>query len=127
MSDVSIGYRKIMVNPLLKRKQMIVDVKHPGKANVSKKDLRAQIAKEFHVKETKCLQLFGFRTDFGGQKSSGFCLIYDTLESLQKYEPKYRLLREGMGEKAITSAKARKEKKNKMKKLRAKAKRQAMA
>jgi len=30
---------------------------------------------------------------FGGGKSTGFGLIYDTLESAKKFEPKYRLIR----------------------------------
>lgn len=36
---------------------------------------------------------FGFRTAFGGGKSTGFALIYDNLESAKKFEPKYRLVR----------------------------------
>ena len=36
---------------------------------------------------------FGFRTAFGGGKSTGFALIYDTLDFLRKNEPKYRLVR----------------------------------
>lgn len=36
---------------------------------------------------------FGFRTDFGGGKSTGFALIYDSLDFLKKNEPKYRLVR----------------------------------
>ncbi len=30
---------------------------------------------------------------FGGGKSTGFGLIYDTLDSAKKFEPKYRLIR----------------------------------
>ena len=37
--------------------------------------------------------LFGFRTAFGGGKSTGFGLIYDTLEAAKKLEPKYRQIR----------------------------------
>ena len=37
--------------------------------------------------------LFGFRTAFGGGRSTGFALIYDTAEAAKKYEPKYRLAR----------------------------------
>lgn len=37
--------------------------------------------------------LFGFRTQFGGGKSTGFCLIYDNVQFAKKYEPKYRLVR----------------------------------
>ena len=30
---------------------------------------------------------------FGGGKSTGFGLIYDTLEAAKRFEPKYRLIR----------------------------------
>lgn len=36
---------------------------------------------------------FGFRTQFGGGKSSGFSMIYDTLDYAKKFEPKHRLAR----------------------------------
>lgn len=36
---------------------------------------------------------FGFRTAFGGGKSTGFALVYDTLDYAKKIEPKYRLVR----------------------------------
>ena len=37
---------------------------------------------------------FGFRTNFGGGKSSGFALVYDTMDFAKKFEPKYRLVRQ---------------------------------
>ena len=37
--------------------------------------------------------LFGFRTAFGGGRSTGFALIYDSLDAAKKYEPKFRLAR----------------------------------
>ena len=37
--------------------------------------------------------LFGFKTAFGGGKSTGFALIYDSLDEAKKFEPKYRLVR----------------------------------
>lgn len=40
--------------------------------------------------------LFGFRTHFGGGKSTGFCLIYDSVEDMKKFEPKFRLARAGL-------------------------------
>jgi len=39
------------------------------------------------------LVLFGFRTAFGGNRSTGFCLAYDNQQYLVKYEPNYRLRR----------------------------------
>jgi len=68
--------------------------------------------------EPKLVVLFGFRTKFGGGKSTGFCLIYDSDESMRKFEPKYRLIRQGIIEKKETSRKAIKEAKNKGKKVR---------
>ena len=40
-----------------------------------------------------CIMCFGFKTLFGGGKTTGFALIYDNLDYLKKYEPKYRLQR----------------------------------
>ena len=39
------------------------------------------------------------RTGFGGQRSTGFALIYDTLEDALDSEPKYRLVRVGLKKK----------------------------
>ncbi len=36
---------------------------------------------------------FGFKTAYGGGKSTGFALIYDSLDFLKKNEPKYMLKR----------------------------------
>lgn len=47
----------------------------------------------FKVSEMNQIFLFGFRTVFGGGRSTGFCLIYDTLEAAKRFEPKYRLAR----------------------------------
>lgn len=49
--------------------------------------------------------LFGFRTHFGGGKSTGFCLIYDSIEDMKKFEPKFRLARAGLqvGEESLLS------------------------
>ena len=36
---------------------------------------------------------FGYATAFGGGKSTGFALIYDSVDVAKKFEPKYRLQR----------------------------------
>jgi small subunit ribosomal protein S24e len=61
--------------------------------------------------------LFGFRTVFGGGSSTGFALVYDTVEAAKKYEPKYRLARQGLEKKREGSRKQIKEKKNRGKKV----------
>merc|ERR1740139_580611 len=44
MSDaVVVRTRKFKRNPLLARRQMIVDIVHPGRANVPKSDLQEQV------------------------------------------------------------------------------------
>ena len=37
--------------------------------------------------------LFGFKVAFGGGRSTGFGMIYDSLVAAKKFEPKYRLTR----------------------------------
>ena len=62
--------------------------------------------------------VFGFRTVFGGGKSTGFALIYDTLDFAKKFEPKFRLARHGLVEMKRQPRKQRKERKNRVKKVR---------
>ncbi|KAF9677591.1 hypothetical protein SADUNF_Sadunf08G0123600 [Salix dunnii] len=90
---VTIRTRKFMTNRLLSRKQFIIDVLHPGRANVSKAELKEKLASLYEVKDQNSIFVFKFRTHFGGGKSTGFGLIYDSVESAKKYEPKYRLIR----------------------------------
>lgn len=65
---------------------------------------------------------FGFQTQFGGGKTTGFALIYDTLDHAKKFEPKHRLVRNGLITRQKTARKQRKERKNRMKKVRGTAK-----
>ncbi|CAM6114187.1 unnamed protein product [Calypogeia fissa] len=69
----------------------VIDVLHHGRPNVSK---------------------------FGGGKLTGFGVIYDSLDSAKKYEPKYRLIRNGLASKVEKSRKQVKERKNRAKKFR---------
>ena len=70
----------------------IVDVLHPGRANVPKAELRELLAKMYKTTHDVVV-CFGFRTAYGGGKSTGFALIYDSVDFLKKNEPKYRLKR----------------------------------
>mmetsp|Transcript_30822 Transcript_30822/g.45587 ORF Transcript_30822/g.45587 Transcript_30822/m.45587 type:complete len:137 (-) Transcript_30822:273-683(-) len=98
--------------------QFIVDILHPGRANVPKSELQEVVAGMYKVNDPKLVSLFSFRTKFGGGKSTGFCVIYDNMESLRKFEPTHRQVRGGFVEKKETSRKAIKEAKNKGKKIR---------
>ncbi|ONK80672.1 uncharacterized protein A4U43_C01F20430 [Asparagus officinalis] len=116
--DVTIRTRKFMTNRLLSRKQFVIDVIHPGRANVSKAELKQRLAALYDVKDPNSVFVFKFRTAFGGGKSTGFGLIYDSVDSAKKYEPKYRLIRNGLATKIEKSRKQMKERKNRAKKIR---------
>merc|ERR1712189_22511 len=119
MSDgtATIRTRKFITNRLLSRKQMVVDVLHPGRPNLSKSEVREKLAKVYKT-TADVVVCFGFKTAYGGGRSTGFALIYDNSDLMKKIEPKYRLARLGLYEKPKTSRKQRKEKKNRMKKVR---------
>ncbi|WOK96875.1 hypothetical protein Cni_G05583 [Canna indica] len=115
----------------------IIDVLHPGRANVSKvcdfgcdgshfdwicttsaAELKEKLANLYEVKDPNTIFIFKFRTHFGGGKSTGFGLIYDTVENAKKYEPKYGLIRNGLATKVEKSRKQMKETRNRAKKVR---------
>src|SRR5690606_35433009 len=50
---------------------------------------------ELYKADKAQVSVFGIRTVFGGGKSTGFALIYDSHEALKKFEPHYRLVRYG--------------------------------
>lgn len=58
-----------------------------------KAELKEKLSRMYEVKDPNSIFVFKFRTHFGGGKSTGFGLIYDSVESAKKYEPKYRLIR----------------------------------
>jgi len=70
----------------------VVDVLHPGRPNVPKSELREALAKMYKT-TPDVVVCFGFRTAYGGGKSTGFSLIYDSMDFLKKNEPKHRLKR----------------------------------
>lgn len=117
MTTATIRTRKFMTNRLLARKQMVVDVLHPGLPSISKKEIRDKMAAMYKV-TSDVVFVFGFRTNFGGGKSTGFGLIYDTLDNAKKFEPKHRLARHGLYEVKKITRKQRKERRNRMKKVR---------
>ena len=71
----------------------------------------------YKITDVNTIMIFGFRTAFGGGRSTGFALLYDTIDAAKKYEPKYRLARNGLQKKREGSRKQIKEKKNRGKKV----------
>eukprot|EP01115_Flamella_aegyptia_P002885 TRINITY_DN1429_c1_g2_i1.p1 TRINITY_DN1429_c1_g2~~TRINITY_DN1429_c1_g2_i1.p1 ORF type:complete len:131 (-),score=26.54 TRINITY_DN1429_c1_g2_i1:97-489(-) len=113
---ITLRTRRFKGNPLLKRRQFILDVHHPGYPNVSKADLKEKLGTMYNIDDLNTIFVFGFKTSMGGGKSTGFGVIYDTLEAAKKFEPKYRLARQGLIEHNRASRKQIKEKKNRNKK-----------
>lgn len=70
----------------------MVDVLHPGRSSVPKTEIREKLARMYKT-TPDVVFTFGYRTQFGGGKSTGFGLIYDSLENAKKFEPKYRQAR----------------------------------
>merc|ERR1711994_424175 len=59
-SGVTVRTRKFMTNKLLNRKQMVVDVLHPGKASIPKTEIRDNLAKMYKT-TSDLVVAFGFR------------------------------------------------------------------
>ena len=74
------------------------DILHPNRANISKDELRAKLAELYKANKDQ-VNVFGLQTQFGGGKTTGFALIYDSPEALKKFEPHYRLVRVGFASK----------------------------
>merc|ERR1711998_713839 len=110
--------RKFLTNRLLQRKQFVVDVLHPGRANVGKSELKEKLMSMYKVSDENLISLFHFRTQFGGGKSTGFGLIYDSLDAFKKFEPEYRQVRNGLKKAPTGSRKQLKERKHRTMKLR---------
>ena len=89
---ITIRARRLRINKLLARREILLDVFHEGKPNVSQNDLKELLSKKYGW-DTKNIVLYGFKTAFGGNKSTGFVLAYDNQQYLVKNEPIHRLRR----------------------------------
>jgi len=115
---VTIRTRKFLTNRLLQRRQFVVDVLHPARQGPSKSEVSEKLATIYKTDKARVVT-FGFRTHFGGGRSTGFGLIYDDEAAQKKFEPKYRLVRSGLEPKVErASRKLRHERKNRAKKYR---------
>merc|ERR1712078_699251 len=89
---VTIRPRKLLTNRLLQRRQMILDVNHPGLATPDKEMLKNKIS-EFlsknkgHKAVAEATVIFGMKTCFGGGKSTCFALCYDSVDAAKKHQP----------------------------------------
>lgn len=91
-APVTIRTRKFTTNRLLSRRQFVVDVLHPSRPPISRAELSEKLAATYKADKARVVP-FGFKTHFGGGRSTGFALIYDSEEAQKKFEPRYRLVR----------------------------------
>jgi ribosomal protein S24E len=84
------------------------DILHPGRANISKEDLRDKLAGMYKAAKEQ-VNVFGLRTQFGGGKTTGFALVYDSPEAMKKFEPNYRLVRVGLATKVERASRQQRE------------------
>lgn len=90
-------------------------VTHPTRANLSREEIAERIA-QLYKSDKERVVVFGLRAKFGGGASTGFGLVYDDEDAQRKFEPRYRLVRQGMAAKVEKpSRKLRKERKNRAK------------
>ena len=85
--------RKMINNPLLKRRQLQVELIHPDQGSVSKAAIKAKLAVMFKNKE-ESIAVFGLKAKFGGGRSTGFALVYDSLDARKKCDMKTNLRRD---------------------------------
>lgn len=118
-SSFIIRARRVMSNPLLDRKQFSIEVIHEGSAAPNKKTIQTQLAQKFKVNADHVV-VMNMTTQFGGNKSSAQGLIYSNKDSMMKFEPQHRLIKQGLvaKPKVVTNRKTKKELKNKIRKLR---------
>jgi small subunit ribosomal protein S24e len=60
---------------------------HPDQSNVSKAAIKGKLATLLKSKED-VIGVYGLKTKFGGGRSTGFALIYDSLDARKKFEGK---------------------------------------
>ena len=117
--------RKMINNPLLKRKQVVIELIHPNQGSVSKASIKEKLSVMFKSKD-ESISVFGMHSKFGGGRSTGFACIYDDVDSRKKYDTKSMLLRDKL--RVVGAKKGRKqlkEMKGRMNKVRGTAKAKA--
>ena len=97
----------------LHRRQFQIHVIHPRTTNLSRPELKQELARKFNVSNTQTIFISSFKTK--GPFSKGFGVIYDSIDDALQHEPKHRLVKNGL---KINVEKPVHEIKNRAKKIR---------
>ena len=86
--------RHLVDNLHLHRRQIQIHVIHPRRGNLSRLDLKEELARKFHVSDTQTIFISGYQTKFSF--SNGFDIIYDSVQDTLKNEPTHCLSQNGL-------------------------------
>ena len=70
------------------RRQLQIYVIHFGITNLSRIELKQELASKFNVSNTQTIFISSFKTK--GPLSKGFRIIYDSIDDALQHEPKHR-------------------------------------
>jgi small subunit ribosomal protein S24e len=122
-ADFTVRTKNFKKNPLLKRRQFVVDISHPHwNGTVPGNLIRKKLAQIYKVPDEHCVFVAGLKTKFGGGSSTGFGTIYDDVAAAKRTEPVFKLRRVGLGKKKGPARKSLKERRNRAKSFRGKEK-----
>ena len=88
--NFTIRLGKIKNNRLLDRVQMVCDVFYEPKAKITKEMIKNKIARQFKKPN---VVIFSAKKAFGGGRIRCFAMVYDSEDSMKKYESAKRLAR----------------------------------
>ena len=121
-AKVTLFCKHMVDNPLLERKQMLIEIIHTDKQNVSKTMIKEKLASMFKC-DVGVINVFGLKFKFGGGRSTGFALIYNSMDARKANDQKKSLRRDDLIAKTKTvGRKQGKEIKSRMKRVRGTAK-----
>ena len=88
--NFTIRLGKIKNNRLLDRVQMVCDVFYEPRTKITKEHIRKRIEKKFKKPN---VVIFNAKKAFGGGRIRCFAMVYDSEDSMKKYESAKRLAR----------------------------------
>ncbi|MGC8996219.1 MAG: 30S ribosomal protein S24e [Thermoplasmata archaeon] len=84
-------------NPLLKRTEIKFKVKFDKMRTPSRDEVKELLSKNLNIPKERII-LDHMRTSFGIHLLSGYCKVYNDVDTAKKIEPDYILIRNGLKE-----------------------------
>ena len=69
------------------RRQFEICIIHPGRGDLSRPELKEELARKFSIYDTQTIFISSFHTT--GSFSKGFGIIYDSVQDALQHEPKH--------------------------------------